>query len=1215
MDTTLQRIARFIVVTALAAATAGVAAADDTEIFTGGVALAESGLVKPNVLFIIDTSGSMDDIGQAALPYDANTTYPGSCAADRVYFTRGTTDPSDPANVPDCSGLDSTMGWFPKSWFKCNAATTAMTDNGYYIVSPSTTAAAQWRNTAASGGSAIRKWRDIQTGDALNFGTGDRIRYVECKADSGNHGDGVDAAKLWPKDDTSTSGTGLRGPWSNSSSGAMNYTTNNSGVQYILWSANYLNYYRDPGSAEKTKLQVVQEAAKTLITQLAAANEVNVGLMRYSVNQSGSGCANTRAEGGMVLVAMDDVVTNQSAMNTAIDGLTANGCTPLSETLWEAYRYMSGGAVDYGLASKSTPTTTTPSVLSSRQSAPNTGIYKSPMLESCQNSFIVFLTDGLPTADTGAETKIETLIGAQCDDNPDNPFAANGRCLDDLAGYIRNTDLRSTLSGAQSITTFFIGFGSEIVDVGSQLMEEAGTAGGGGYYTAESSIDLVNAFNAILLETITREPTSFTAPAVSINAFNRTQNLNDLYVSIFKPDNQLIWPGNLKKYRLDPETGEVVDASSPTPLPAVDADNGFFKDTATSYWSDEVDGSDVEKGGAANEQPAPSSRKLYSDVNTATIPGLATESAGPDNTTLQTNRVADGNALITNVMLGLAAGDSAAERTQVISWLLGADVDGADPTAARKDMGDPLHGRPATVIYGGSVANPDANDGLIFSVTNSGYLHAINITDGAERWAFMPKELLTQANTLFSNTEATLSKAYGLDGDVKVFRKDVDGNGVIEPTDGDKVYLFFGMGRGGSSYYGLDVTSRDAPVLLWKVGPGETGTKQLPGAGQSWSTPSLARIKVDDGSSQNDMQLVLVFGGGYDTAQDTANGAWLANDSVGNQIFIIDAVSGTRLWYASNANTATLDLDDMNHSIPADVRVVDLTGDGLADRMYAADMGGRVWRFDVHNGKSAAELVAGGVFASLGNAHETNHPVATTRRFYNAPDVALLNSGGSTWINVAIGSGYRGHPLNLQTEDRFYSLRDRMPLRRLTQDEYDDTAVFTTITENDLTDITSFDNGEPVTVANGSAGWYLQLVASGSTGSGEKVLAEASTIANMIQFPTYEPPSADQLVGLDACSAPPYGLNRLYTVSAFTGAPVIEQDNAEGLTEEDRVKQLSQTGIAPEVVWLFPSPENPAECTGNECHPAPRCLVGIEQCGVNLNLGPVRTYWRQNSVR
>ena len=34
----------------------------------------------------------------------------------------------------------------------------------------------------------------------------------------------------------------------------------------------------------------------------------------------------------------------------------------------------------------------------------------------------------------------------------------------------------------------------------------------------------------------------------------------------------------------------------------------------------------------------------------------------------------------------------------------------------------------------------------------------------------------------------------------------------LEPLLGELVYIYFGMRRGGSEYYGLDVTNRNAPV-------------------------------------------------------------------------------------------------------------------------------------------------------------------------------------------------------------------------------------------------------------------------------------------------------------------------------------------------------------------------------------------------------------------
>jgi type IV pilus assembly protein PilY1 len=417
------------------------------------------------------------------------------------------------------------------------------------------------------------------------------------------------------------------------------------------------------------------------------------------------------------------------------------------------------------------------------------------------------------------------------------------------------------------------------------------------------------------------------------------------------------------------------------------------------------------------------------------------------------------------------------------------------------------------------------------------------------------------------------------------------------------------MRRGGSDYYGIDVTDRNAPTLLFRIGPNEAGAKRLTGGGQSWSTPSVARVNIS-GATQNTLQQVLVFGGGYDTVED--NGAFVASDPSGSQIFMVDALSGDVVWYAGPAADTGADLRhaSLTHSIPADVRIFDITGDGFADRMYAADMAGRVWRFDIHNGQTRANLVTGGVFASLGNAHLGAHPTSTTRRFYSAPDVAFLAHGGKTWLNIAIGSGYRGHPLNIDTQDRFYSLRDHLPFARLTQAQYNAATVITEADAN-LIDITTV---LAPTIPPTATGWRLDLRRPLAGWTGEKSLSEARTIENMIQFTTYEP-NSDSTEASASC-APGVGTNRLYTISAFTGAPVFDRESPEDPPDsvDDRESELAQGGIAPEVVWLFPSPENPATCVGEECRPDPVCLVGLESCGVGINLAPVRTFWRQTGV-
>jgi type IV pilus assembly protein PilY1 len=84
---------------------------------------------------------------------------------------------------------------------------------------------------------------------------------------------------------------------------------------------------------------------------------------------------------------------------------------------------------------------------------------------------------------------------------------------------------------------------------------------------------------------------NITAPAVSVNAFNRTQNLNDLYVTVFKPSETYWWDGNVKKYTLEPD-GTISDANG---NPAVELTTGFFRTTAQSFWSAAVDGDSVRK--------------------------------------------------------------------------------------------------------------------------------------------------------------------------------------------------------------------------------------------------------------------------------------------------------------------------------------------------------------------------------------------------------------------------------------------------------------------------------------------------------------------------------------------------------------------------------------------------------------------------------------------
>ena len=158
------------------------------------------------------------------------------------------------------------------------------------------------------------------------------------------------------------------------------------------------------------------------------------------------------------------------------------------------------------------------------------------------------------------------------------------------------------------MTTHTIGFADGFGDDTTQLLVETAADSGGTYYTADDVESLTQTLLSIIAN-INDRALSFSAPAVSVNTFNRTQNLNDLYITTFGAKNRAHWPGNLKKYRVS--NSEIVDVNGD---PAVDPATGFFLDTARSYWTQGgADGNDVRLGGAAQQLPIPDQRNLYTN--------------------------------------------------------------------------------------------------------------------------------------------------------------------------------------------------------------------------------------------------------------------------------------------------------------------------------------------------------------------------------------------------------------------------------------------------------------------------------------------------------------------------------------------------------------------------------------------------------------------------
>jgi type IV pilus assembly protein PilY1 len=1041
-----------------AMAAAAPALADDTEVFR----FTPPAGARANILLILDESRSMDGNIVTQKPYNQGTTYPSlGCDPNRVYWKEGTGAP------PQCD----TDQWFNKSALVCKKASDSL-----YLSSGSgkfwDDHMAQYNPTAGTA-PTLGVWRDLAQDQ--------KDLIVECHDDRptssyAGHSDGVSVGKyaangLSPK------------PWSTSSGAQINWSSR---AQATLYSANYVNWYYG-ATGDASRLEVVQGAVDSLLREL---EDVNVGLMQFNAYNA---IGTDGSQGGRVTVAVKPIETVRTELRDAVAAMKPETATPLAETLYEARQYFAGERPSFGTAS-------VPDSLSGSR-------YNSPIDEACQENFIVFLTDGEPTWDDDQDANIKamndvngnsftTLAGAgACDAEkweaidplifPTPPDGQISWCFDDVAEFLYDGDISSAFPDTQRVHTITVGFRADL-----PVLKEAAERGNGRkpgdsegvYFTANDAGGLASVF-ADIVGGIQQKSASFTSPTVAVNAFNRAENLSDLFVSVFQPAPDYHWPGNLKKYRLR-DDGVIVDADNQA---AVDPLTGRFSQTARSYWSATTDGEDVKLGGAANIIPTP--RKVFTNLGGTTLTQIS-------------------SATMTDALLG--SGAPRATKDQVVNFINGLNPTNSQP---RRQMGDPLHTQPVSVIYG-----PGLRDGLLFVGTNDGYLHAIDVSDdplkaGKEAWAFIPKDFLDDQIDLLEN-DPYAAKHYAIDGPMRV-QTVADNDGVIEP--GEKVYLFFGMRRGGMFYYGLDVSVRDAPKLLWRI-----DATTLKGLGESWSAAVPTRVKINGVERR-----VLVIGGGYDPRQD--NDA-PSTDSQGKAVFIVDSETGAVLWDSGglvvpNNFAASPQAAKMQYSIPGDVKVIDMNGDRIMDRMYAADMGGQVWRFDVTtNATSAATLVAGGVIAQLGFAGDPSPTLAENRRFYYSPDVAFVNTRTQNFVHIGIGSGHREHPLGVINSDRFFALRDKTVGAM-------DQAAFNTrtpITESMLQSVTTVNE----TIGTNQAGWYLNLL------PGEKVLAEARTISNTIFFTTFRPAASS-----GSCQPQP-GVNRLYRMSVFNGAPVTNLDGS-----------------------------------------------------------------------
>lgn len=1168
----------------------------------------------PNILIILDNSGSMSsNYITTRVPYDATITYTGSFDNTKVYWSTSGSPPSS-----------STNNWLLATDNHCQASFTALGSSagaGGFFNSINTVG---WiwdvsgSRSSTTTSTTTGHWGNLVSG--TNRDGAKKMKDMECVEDNP-----AEPGYTALNNQTNLAYT------SRYVSGSSNNLAFTGYSAATFYSGNYLNWYNNTTySTTQSRWQIAQGAVNRIVD---ANPGVNLGLMVFNTN-------NTSPDGGRVVSHIQSMSTSaaRTSIKTIVNGMTADTYTPLAETMWEAYRYMSGQSVTYGNPTGMTPAADLCAQDNVSSPCTMTGRYVTPFTQACQKSYIILVTDGDPTNDSAANTNISSLISGSVTTN------ANGSLMDELTEYMFTHDLVTSLPGNQVVVTYTVGFGSGISASGLQLLQDTARRGGNagkmpnqGYYTANDDVELTNAIQSAIVDAL-QVTTSFTAPALSVNAFNTLYNRDEVYFAMFKPGTTVRWNGNVKKYTLCNDTsatpscvyGEILDSNN---LPAVDPTTLRIKDTATSFWPVTVDGNQIDKGGAGAQVPSYTTRNVYTYTGTYDANNILPSGGTAVDLTTSSNVVTTTNSAITLAMLGVSTSTA---RDDLINWIRGQDVyDENLNTVTAEDRSwkfyDPVHSRPVVVNYGGTSTNPILK---IFVGTNDGLLRMINEKTGAEEWAFLPQELLGKQQEIADNAQG--AHDWGIDGtvsiDVQDKSKDGSGSvvnipdGIIDPSIGDFVHLYVGMRRGGNNIYALDVTPTSTltsptstggihPKLMWVIHGGySTGYTAL---SQTWSQPLVRRMWMGTGagtgaSAQSKVVKGLFFAGGYDTVNDTNFPA--PTTTLGNAIYIADPLTGQLIWWASSStSTADLKLSGMNYSIPSDLAVLDTDGDGQADRIYVGDVAGQIWRIDLsptlmvgaNNGSS------GHVLADLGCTSGSRPSCTGTsnqdrRRFFYPPsvgqviDTTYASATDAKYDVVAIGSGDREDPLDYLTQNlsttpvhnRIYALRD-----------YNIGALSTggsmtyqaTIHDSDLYDATAgaLLNASATTItASGiksKMGWYINLVDSSGAWVGEKVLSKTDIFGGVMYVTTFTPASA--ATASTTCSANE-GLGKVYGINVLNGAAGVDLNGNGTIDASDRSTNVAG-GIPSEQVVIL-RPGGATTLTGTAC--------GGANCGPGMKL-------------
>ena len=691
--------------------------------------------------------------------------------------------------------------------------------------------------------------------------------------------------------------------------------------------ANWFTYFR--------KREFVAKAAYGQV--IAGANNSRMGMATLHNNES-------------VNIALDsmNIDPRSGAKASLLDSLyefQGDGNTPLRTTLDNGGKYLS--------CESNSLFSTCPALSSS------TG-------GECQQNFTVLMTDGYYNSSFSGAGNADGDNDTQWDSGTSGPFGdSSSNTLADIAMDYYEDDIRPGVDNdlqpppgsvddntAQHMVTYSVAFGVEGTvtampanDVDpftwpspssdAQKIDDlrhAAWNSRGEYHSAQNPMELVTSLRSAIRSIQSRIGS---ASSVAFNTGSLSTN-SEVYLALFNSEQ---WNGDILAFSLDSTTGAIqTTASWSSGDELKNRDLSTNDRTILTY-----DGSD----GIALQ---------WSSLTTAQQADLRTNDSGG------TDNVATGMA-----RLGHIRGDRGCEfsSTETCYYDDGTNVFDSKSLRERNGrLGDIVHSGP--VFVGGPESNwPDvapfpvtsgntyteyreaqaSRPGVVYVGANDGMLHGFQQSDGEEVLAYVP-------NAIFSNgvgegmhyfTDPAYSHRYGVD--LRASVADVYARTTSAGSDSWKTVLVGGMRGGGRGLFALDVTnpaafsetsSNPQNTVMW-----EFSTADDADLGYTFSQPSIVPMEGSSGT----IRWGVVVGNGYND-----QGSGEAKLFI---LFLEEGLDGTwtpgtdYLEISTGVGTTT---DRNGLATPA---VIDSDGDGLADRAYAGDLKGNMWAFDL-SGSSAS---------------------------------------------------------------------------------------------------------------------------------------------------------------------------------------------------------------------------------------------------------------------